>query len=228
MPRTSATQAKIKKTTKKSEDKVVVEIPDSKTISTSQKLSFKKVKSKKLFIILGLIGLGVLLYLASRFLVVAWVDNQPVTKFELYSELEKRYGKDTLEQMIVEKLILSEASKKGITASSNEIDEQIKKIEESQGGADQLNQILQAQGINRTELRNLVKLQVIREKLFNNNITISDEDVNKYIEDNKSQLPEVTDQVKQNIKEQLKQQKVNENFQNWLKDNLQSSRVKRV
>lgn len=184
--------------------------------------------AKNKYLFLAAILFGLILILSSKYLVVAWVDGKPITTFELYKNLNKRYGSDLREQMIVEKLLLSEAASKGVSASSDEVSNEIKKIEAEQGGAESLTQILSIQGISKDEFKNLVRLQLLRQKIFGTGVSVSDEEVNKYLEDNKNQYKEVTDKVKTDAKELLKQQKINSNFNNWLKDTIKSNRVKRV
>lgn len=196
----------------------------------------RKISARKLMIpliILGLLGLG---YLTFKYLVVAWVDNRPITRLQLYSQLDKRYGKDMKEQLIVQQLILSEARKRGAAVTDQDIEQEIKRIETEQGGPAQLEQILQMQGINRVELNDLVKLQLLRTKMFGQNVNISDEDVNKYLEENKESLGEAATaapnssesaELKKNVQDQLKQQKITEDFNSWIQNNLQSDRVKR-
>lgn len=185
---------------------------------------------KRVWQLLALAGVILLLLASGKYLIVAWVDNKPITRLEEYKILQQRYGKDVKEQLIVEKLVFSEADKRGISISDQELESEIKKIEGEQGGKDSLNKILQTQGINQDEFRKLVKLQILREKMFGSNINVTEEDVNKYMKENNQQLPETEDasastQLKENIKEQLRQQKVNTEFSNWLQKNLQSSRV---
>lgn len=193
----------------------------------SLRVSFKKINVKKLSIfalILGLLALG---YLVSKFLVVAWVDKKPITRFEYFKALDQKYGKEVKEQLIVEQLINAEALKNGSKVEAFELEAEIKKIEEQQGGKDKLDQILQVQGISQTEFKKLVRLQLLKQKLFGKDITISDDEVKKFLSD-QNQLDPVDDKQKEEIKQQLKQQKINTNFNNWLKEALQSSRVSRV
>lgn len=182
-------------------------------------------------IILAVIGV---LFTVSRFWIVAWVDNKPITKFELYSLLEKRDEGKTAEELIVERLLLSEGQKQRQAVSDAEAEAEIKKIEEQQGGSQQLDQILSVQRLSREDFRKLVELQLLKQKLFALGIEIADDEVEKYIEENKASLPanilnnpqsSEAAQLKDSVKEQLKQLKVNENFNNWLNENLKGSRV---
>jgi parvulin-like peptidyl-prolyl isomerase len=211
---------------------------DITSTDSGRKINFRSKTSISL--ILGALILALLAYFGVKYFVVAWVDKKPITRFEYYQNLESRYGKDTKEQMITEKLILDEAQGKGVSVSDKEIQDEINKFVAQQGGQAQLDQILQMQGLNMDQLKRLVRLQLLRQKLFGNNITVSDQELSQYIEQNKQSLlpdkdqlatdsanPEISDAQKAQIKDQLKQQKINDAFQTWLTQTLQSSRVQR-
>lgn len=197
-------------------------------------LKTKIITKKYLYAVLVVLALIGLLFTASRFWIVAWVDNKPITKFELYSLLEKRDEGKTAEELIVQRLLLSEGQKQKQAVSGSETDLEIKKIEDQQGGSEQLDQILSIQRLSREDFKKLVELQLLKQKLFSGNVNISEEDVNKYIEENKQSLPanvlnnpesSEAAQLRDGVKEQLKQLKVNENFNTWLEESLKSSRV---
>lgn len=228
--KTSTKSAATKRSSKK-ETPVVVESTKETTVSVVERL--REVKNripKKLFwgalIALGLILLG---WLASKYLIVAWVDGQPVTRIELLGELEKRYGKDTREQLVIQKLIANEAKNRGTSVSDDEINTEVKRIEQEQGGVEKLQEVLQMQGISQTEFKELVRLQLLRQKMFGTNINVSDEEVNQYIEQNKAKLPEeIDDALKARIKEEIKQQKIAQGYNTWLQEALNGTRVRRI
>lgn len=192
------------------------------------------------YIILLVVGLAVLAYVANKYLVVAWVDKRPVTAFEYYSTLSKRYGNDISEELIVQKLLESEADAKGIKISDDELSSEISKIEEQQGGKDKLDQILQAQNISVDEFHRLVKLQLLRSRLFAAEAMVTDTDVDAYIAENGDAFaptkdastgatidPKADPKLRESIMEQLKQQKTNASFSAWLQGARQSDRVKK-
>ena len=206
-------------------------------IDTNESAPTTRIISRKYLyavaIVLALIGV---LFAASRMWVVAWVDNKPVTKWELYSLLEKRDEGKTAEELIVQKLLKSEGDKQNQNVTDTEIEAEIKKVEEQQGGAAELDQILQVNRTSREDFRKLVELQLIKQKLFGQGVDITDADVDKYIEENKDSLPPgILDnpesseaaKLRESAKEQLKQMKVNENFNTWLEETMKSSRVSR-
>lgn len=218
-----------RKSTRKSELQEESFDMDSSSAPKSKIITRKYIYA--VLIVLGLIGV---IFVSSKYWVVAWVDNKPVTKFELYSLLEKRYGKDASEELIVEKLLLSEAQKQRLDVPAAEVQAEIVKIETQQGGAEQLNQILTVQNLSRPDFEKLVKLQLLKAKLFGKEANITEGDVDKYIEENKASLPPAVlankegseaAQLRAGVQEQLKQMKVNQNFNTWLDEALKSTRV---
>ncbi len=210
---------------------------DELTESTVSRTSFASLfaNRKRVYLVSGVIVILLLGYIAAKYLVVAWVDKKPLTRFQYYSRLQDKYGKDTREQLISEQLILNEADKRHVSVTSAEIDNQVKTIETQQGGADKLKQALDQQGLTVDELRKQVKFQLLIEKMFGGGINITEQDVDKYMTDNKESLPEIKPEdasgaakLRQDIQSQLKQQKLSEGFNAWLKEALASNRVNRV
>lgn len=230
------TEQKVSAPKKTSRKKQTEEVNFSEVDSSSEPRKSRFLTRKYLYavaIVLAIIGL---LFAASRFWVIAWIDNKPLTKFELYSLLEKRDEGRTTEELIEEKLLLSEGAKQRQSVNDAEVEAEIKKIEEQQGGAEQLDQLLAINRTSRDDFKKLVSLQLLKAKLFGAGINITEDDVNKYIEENKTALPpnilnnpesSEAAQLREGVKEQLKLLRVNENYNNWLNQNLNSSRVMR-
>jgi hypothetical protein len=242
-----ATAKKKKTTSKKVESKVTApkkttrkkseqEVAASEVQSTEGFDTSKIFTRKYLYVVAVVLAAIGVLFALSKFWVIAWVDNKPVTKFALYSLLEKRDAGKTSEELIIETLVNSEAGKQRQSVSDAEVEAEIKKIEEQQGGAEQLNQILSIRGLTREDFQKLVKQQLLIQKLFGAGVNITEEDVNKYIEENKETFspelladPESSDAAKlrEGVKEQLKWDAVNANYKKWLDENLTGSRVSR-
>jgi len=183
-----------------------------------------------LIILLGGVG-----YFGYQHLVLAWVDNTPITRYTLYKQLEEKYGKGFTEQLISESLIIKESQAKGVEVTDVDIDPEIKKIEDSQGGADKLKQAIETQNVTMLQLRNQIKYKLLIDKSFGKDVTITEQEVNEYIEKNKDQMPPLegmpaseSAKLKQQISDSLKSEKVNKTFEDWLRESLQSSRVKRM
>lgn len=182
-------------------------------------LLFSKVKEKGLipfFVILLLSGL--FYYFKNQF-IVALVNNQPIWRFTLIREVEKQAGKTTLESLITKALVLQEAKKEGVKISDKEIDEELKNLETSlkEQGQD-LDKLLEAQGMDRAEIKEQIRMQKTVEAIVGQDVEVSDEEIDAYIEENKSFLPEDQDveEIKPVVREQLKQQKMSEKIGEWL------------
>lgn len=235
--KTSSAAVSVKRAAGRVKNKAEEMTEDMSVSSPKRSLPSLPISRKTTYIILLALGLVVLLFAANKYLVVAWVDKTPVTVFEYYDTLSKRYGKDVSEELIVQKLLQSEAKTKGVEVSDDELAAEIKKIEEQQGGADKLQQILVAQNISENEFHRLVELQLLRTKLFADGSNVTDQDVDQYIEENKDAFAPTTDangattdpktdqKLRDSIKDQLKQQKTNASFSAWLQGARQSDRV---
>lgn len=165
-----------------------------------------------------IILLGGLYYFRSQF-ISATINGQPIWRLSLIRELEQQAGKDTLESLITKTLILQEAKKQNITASKEEIDQKMKELEESFTSQGQnLEELLEAQGLTRDQLREQIEIQLIIEKIVGEEVEVTDQELNDYIEANKDFFPEDSDpeEMRASLREQLKQEKANENIQSWL------------
>ncbi len=220
----------VKKTTVKKSSMVQpmkVEKVEEKKVETKASAPVTKpstpVKVKKRYVVwaIVIVVLGALLYLGRSLFVAAVVNGQPISRLEVVQQSEKQGGKAILDGLVRNALIEQEARKQNITVSDQEIDDEIKKVEGNLSKQGQkLDQVLQMQGMNREELRKLIKLDKLVSKIVGKEVTVTDEEVNKYIEDNKASLPEGQDEeaMKKEVKESLKQQKLNQKVQTWLAD----------
>lgn len=158
-----------------------------------QKADKKSVKiNKKMIIICAVIIVVVVFaYVYKGLLIAATVNGSPISRFAVIQTLEKSSGKSLLDSLIVEKLIQDAANAKNISISNDEINAEIKKIEDSlsaQGGT--IDAALAAQGMSLEDLKKQIVLQKEVEKLLADKVTVTDEDVAQYIKDNQVTIPE--------------------------------------
>lgn len=197
----------------------------------SQKLKIKKeiLKAPKIFIPLVIVAVLLLAFLFKGLFVVALVNGQPISRLNVIKNLEKRGGKDELSQLISQALILQEAKKdKNLVVTDQELNDAVKKIEESISKQGQnLDQLLQSQGMSRNDFLNQVRIQKIIEKKFAKDIKVTDQEIDDYIEKNKATIPETMkpEEVKTSVRQQLEQQKLAEKFQPWLGQLQKSAKI---
>jgi len=204
-----------KKTSKKSALKVSSQKPISKPVVAKTKLA-----NKLIFIIpLLIIVIAVLLYVFRSSYLVAVVNGKPVTKFQLWNELEKQAGKQVLESLVIESLILQEAQNQNIQITQADIDVEIQKIKENlKQQGQELDQLLAAQGMSLVELKEQMKMQKIVEQLAAGSVVVTDEEVKEYLDKNVDFLPKdaTPEELQITVKGQLEQQKQNEQVQKWI------------
>jgi len=190
----------------------------------------KKIKSLPTIIIIFLvlvILISGLFFFRSRF-IVAVVNGQPITRFNLINELEKQSGKKTLESLIIKTLIFQEAKKQKISVSKEEVNQEIKQLEESFSSQGQdFNQALEDQGMTQNQLQEQIEIQKIVEKIVSGSVKITEEEVEKYLEENKELFPEgtSTEDVKAEVRQQLENQRLSEEIQTWIESLKNNAKI---
>ena len=220
----------IKEPPKRTSAPKVDTISQAKEYASSLKLPFKIPTnyrpSKGAYLIILLIGLLLLASYKKSLFIAATVNGAPITNYELLSKINDQYRKTTLNSMVNEKIITGEASKKGITVSEQDITNKITQLEGNVGGAAALDGLLSQQGQDRTGLRKQIKVQIMIEKMYENEATISAEEVNKFLDQNKDQLQatESAAQAKE-ATDILKQQKLQKIFTDKFQQLKQNAKI---
>lgn len=187
-----------------------------------------RLKKSIIISVLVIILIAALLYAGRSFFIAAMVNGHPITRFEIISELEKQSGQATLDNIVTKTLILQEAQKQNIIVTDEEIDQELKTIEDNlkQQGQN-LDQVLALQGTSREALREDTRLRKSIEKMIGPEVVVTEQEVTDYIASNSAMLPEdmPEDQLKTSVEQQLRQQKLSEKFQTWLQNLKQNADV---
>jgi parvulin-like peptidyl-prolyl isomerase len=199
----------------------------SVTSRAKGKYVFKINKRTTLLTIIILAVLGVLFYFKGLF-IAAIVDGKPISRFEVIKELENTSGRQALDALVVKQLISAEANKAGVAVSQEDVDAEIQKIKDKiskQGGT--LEMILAQQGINQDQFREQISLQKKLEKILGDKIQVTDEEVNQYFTQNKITPPAGVseDEIKNQIREQLKNQKFSTEADKWVTDHKSQASI---
>jgi len=181
-------------------------------------------KKKLIWLPILIIVLAILFYFAYTYkglIIAASVNGKPISHISLIKELESRNGKQTLDNIIARELVKQEAKSKNVAVTQDEINSDIKTIEDnlkSQGTT--LEDALSKQGLTKGDLVEQITVQRLLEKLLADKIAVADDEVSKYIADNKSSLPTNTsqDDLKSQVKEMLKQQKLSSEAYTYIND----------
>lgn len=187
------------------------------------------ISKTKIGVIIGIVVvlLGLAYYCRGLF-IAAWVNGAPVSRFEVIGRLEKASGKSVLDSLITKKLIEDEAKKKGIAVTKDEIAAEIKKIEDQiagQGGT--LDQALAQQAMTKEDLEIQISVNGLLQKLIADKINVSEEEIQKFIADNKVTIPKGQEQqFHDQVKNQVSQQKISVEAKNLIDSLKGSAKIK--
>jgi hypothetical protein len=160
--------------------------------------------------------------------IVATVNGSPVSRFAVIAELEKASGGKALDAIITKKLLNDEAKKKGITVTSDELNAEIKKVEDQikvRGGT--LDAALSQQGMTRKDVEEQITLQKELEKLLADKIQVTDEEAANFLADNKVIVPKGEEEkYKAQAKEQIRGQKLNDAAKSFIESLRSQASIK--
>lgn len=207
---------------------------ENKSIQDETKANYVSLKFKKpkpLVIAIGAAAVLIIvaLFFAKGFFVTATVNGSPVSRWSVIKQLEKEGGKQALESIIDKKLIEAELTKQKITVTQEEVDGEIKKIEAqvtAQGGT--LEMALAQQRLTEEKLREQITIQKKLEKLLVDKVAVSEAEIDAYIKDSKAALPKdmKMEDFRKQIGEQIKQQKFQEEAQQWVSNLTTNAKIK--
>lgn len=181
---------------------------------------------KKFYIILLILGLLLLAVYKKSWFVAATVNGIPLTNLELQSKLNEQFRTQTLNQLVNEKIILQEATKLGAIPNEAEINAKITELETSVGGKDSLNTLLTQQGQTVDTLKKQLGIQLAVTRLYESEATISAEEVEQFLTENRALL-RATDSAGQQkeAEESLKQQKLSQIFNQKFQELRQKAKI---
>lgn len=213
------TKKTVKKTAKTTNQELVMvnSAPVMDTPVMVQPPKTSKLSSRLLPLALIVVGIALLTYKVGPYFVPAIVGTTPVTRFEIWSKLEKSYGAQTLDDVVNEKILDNAIAKSGVKVDQSKIDAQIKSLEsqfESLGGLDAA---LEQRGMTRDELTKQVKTQLSVEEILKDKVNPTDEEVKKAFDEAAvtTYKDKKFDDVKDQVRDELVQSKLVEAFRDW-------------
>lgn len=188
----------------------------------------KSSKVRNIIFILILLS-GLLFWKFKGYFVAALVNGQPISRWELSSVLSRRFGEQTLENIVNERLILAAARQKGIFVSTKDIDDKINDVKNKLEGRMTLDEALNMQGLTKDEFRRQIEIQLSIDKLFDKETTVSATEIEDYIQKNSSISKTATDpaMLREDVKAMLKQQKMTETFDNWFTEIRKNAKIQK-
>lgn len=175
-------------------------------------------KNKYLLVAVLVLLVGVVTYFGRSLFVAALVNGTPITRLEVISQLESQAGAQTLEQLVTEVLIEQEVKEQNISVSDEEIQSELDSLRSELEAQNQnLDDLLTLQGITQDELKKQFRLQLLVEKMFSDKVEVTDEEIDKYIENLGESAPDMSeDELRSQARQQLEQQEMVSAFQSWL------------
>jgi len=177
----SATKAPAKKIASKKSEQVI----KNETSLT------KKVKPKKMLwpILILLVVLG--LWFLRDQVIVAMVNGKPITRFQVIKELEKQGASQVLSSLVTMELVDQAIKESGIEIDEQEVADQIAELEKEFGSQGQdFDDLLAMQNLTRADVEKDIKLNLQADKILEDKIQVTEEEVMKYFETNKEFLGE--------------------------------------
>ncbi len=189
------------------------------------KRRFPIAKAALVVVILGLVAI----FVSNKGLLVAAVVNgRPIFRWQLNKVMASRFGAQTLDSMISQSLVDSEARKANVRVSQEEIAKKESDLIKSLGGTVSLEDVLQYQGMTKSDFEDQLRIQLTVEKLLGKDITITDDEVANYIATSGSTLT-ATDEagVKEEARQAIFSQQMNQKLQTWFAEIKAKARILR-
>lgn len=179
------------------------------------------------WLILLLLVLLVGFFLVKKgYVVAAVVNGKPIFRWELNAQITSRFGQQTLESMITEKLIADAAVKEGVVVSQTDIDAKVASITATLGPNVNLEQLLTYQGMTRADFEHQVRLQLTVEKVLGKGIAVEESEIDTFLKNNREVMT-ATDEaaLRLEARETLVSQKTSEKMQPWLMELRDNSKI---
>jgi len=172
--------------------------------------------------LLLIIALGSILYLLAQkyrgVFLAGTVNSSPISRWELNQKMVEKYGKQTFDEMVNEKLLAAELKKQNITVTDKEVSDETAKIIQEYGGEEAFKAALTQYGLTEAKAKDSIKQSLSLKKIIEKNYTIeiTDDQVKKYFDENKTLFEgKKLEEVTVDIKETLYQQAVYTKTQEW-------------
>jgi len=179
----------------------------------------RKLNTKVLYLVVALLALSALVLANKSLFLAAVVNGKPVFSWELNRVLVDRYGKQTLEGMISEKLIAGEAQKNNVVMNPAEVSTREEEIVKGLGGGMSLEEILKIQGLSKDEFDRQITLQLTVQKILGKDLTITNADIDNFIATNRATLVATEEaSLRTEAKQAILDAHIGEKLQPWFNE----------
>jgi hypothetical protein len=205
--------------------------PAVNTPTPKKKAPFPKIKVSNRTLVLVFVAAAILgsAYGYRHLLIAATIDGQPISRLAVIRQLEKEGGLSTLDTLITEKLIATEAAKAKIVISPADIDAELSKIKDqvaAQGLT--LEQALEQQHLSLDDVRAQLATRKQLERLIGDKLTVTDQDIDSYLTETKLTPPKDMSETdfRSRVSAQLASQKFGTEAERWVTAARQKATIK--
>jgi hypothetical protein len=198
------------------------------TINDLKKKAFDPANRRSLILAGVIVVAAVVVYFGKSLLIAATVNGQPVSRVSIIKDLEKQSGKAALDAVVTRMLVMQEAKKKNIDATSKEIDTEIAKIKKQFADQGQnLDALLATQGLTQEKFKEEVKIQLLVTKILGAQAKVTDKEFNDFMAKNADLIKDEKDQntAKANLRAQMEQQKLAQKYQEWIANIKKNAKI---
>lgn len=119
--------------------------------------------------------------------VVATVNGEKITQSQLYQQLVAGYGAETLDNMILSRLVNQEAARAGVQVTDAEFEAELAKVKASFGGDMAYEQTLrQYFGMNDAQFRDYLRMQMTATRVLEKQLTPDDATLKQHFDEQQS------------------------------------------
>lgn len=193
--------------------------PATPAAVTKKKIVFNYILLVKILLVIAIGAVVFLLVQKNRGLFIAGtVNKSPITRWELNTRMAEKYGEQTLETIISERLLADNLKKYNVVITDQEINDELAKIKEQYGGEDQFKAAIAQYGMTEAQASESIKQSIGLKKIIEvvYKIEIKDADIQTYYNENKDSFSgKKLEEVSAEIKDSLYQQEIYTKSQEW-------------
>jgi parvulin-like peptidyl-prolyl isomerase len=215
--------------TKKTSTKPRSTVTKNEVVEKNVLLETKPRSSTKPYLIVLLGFLVVVGYFGKQYVIAGLVNNRPIYRLSIIKELEKQGGQQALDSLVTQELIKQEAAKKNIKVTDEDLNKKMSDLDtqfKSQGQT--LDKVLEQQGLNRSLIKDQLKVQIMLEKLLGNKINVTEQEVDAAYKEQKDIFAGEKDmnKIRTTIRETLRSQKLSAEAQALLAELKKNAKIK--
>ncbi len=193
-----------------------------------------KEKIRNIWLLRGLSFIFCIFLLAylykSEIIAIAFINGQPITVSEVIKIYTSPDKENVLDKIISEKLLEYETKKRNIRIKSEEIKNEMSRMEkEAVANGITMAQLLKESDQTAKDLEKNVRMRLIIYKILSEDIDLSENEVDKYLNENPQLYENLSkEEAREGVRRLLIDAKVQDEYKTWIREAKASSVVKYI